>query len=134
MPGEKGRVLLVDSDHDQRCSVDSWLSSQGWVAQACASPDEAMLMLESDNYNVLITEIQFSGPSGFSFVDWVLSNCPGTLIVVVTSAPFSWVSRLGFMRQVQFCLQRPIKRAALEKTLRALNNEMHGECREQNSS
>ena len=34
----------------------------------CASPDEAMSMLQSDDYNVCITEIPFSSAGGFSFV------------------------------------------------------------------
>jgi DNA-binding NtrC family response regulator len=123
MTDRKGRVLLMDSDHDERLTVQTWLKADGWDIGTCASPHDAQLVLKSGEYDILITEIQFSGVKGFPFVDWVLANCPGISIVVVTNAPFSWVSRLGFMRQVQMCLQQPIRREALRKVLLALKDE-----------
>jgi two-component SAPR family response regulator len=97
-----------------------------WVeAWTCENPGEAISMLRSTDYDILITEIIFTGAEGFPFVDWVLANCPGIFIVVVTNAPFSWISRLGFMRHVQFCLERPLKRDALEKALRGLKTWNH---------
>ncbi len=89
----------------------------------CDNQDEAMSLLQTSAYGVLITELQFSDTAQFPLVDWVLANCPNLSVVLVTDAPFSWVSKLGFVRNVQFCMEKPINLQLLRRVLLALRNE-----------
>lgn len=132
MPRAKVRVLIMESNDDEWSKVCAWLESDGWEARRCEWPYEAQSILRSSEYDVLVVGIRHSDAGHLSFLDWVLENCPGISIVVVTDAPFSWLSGLSFIGQVQFCLQKPVKRQALEKALLALKEEKSRRSRAKN--
>jgi hypothetical protein len=82
-----------------------------------------MSILRSSAYDILITELQFPDSADFPLVDWVLANCPDLSVILVTDAPFSRVSKLDFVRHVQFCVEKPIKRQVLQRVLLALKDD-----------
>lgn len=123
----RDRVLLLDRDHNEGRKVCTWLRCRGWEAQTCGSQDEAMSMLQSSDYNILITELQFFDTTEFILVDWALTNCPDLSVILVTDAPFSRIRKLSFVRRVQFCVEKPINRQVLLRVLLALKDDHPGE-------
>ena len=85
------RVLLVDSHRSglkARCMV---LEEQGHTALGVTSPDEALHLLETESFDIIVTEYRLSGCSGIEFIARLREVTPGTPIILLSG----YVDALG---------------------------------------
>ena len=78
------RVLFVDDDPDllaMRCSVLEMLNQR---VDGAASPAEALAMLESSHYDVLITDYELPGMNGVELARRARVGRPHLKLVVAT--------------------------------------------------
>ena len=71
MPTESGppppllpRILIVDDDAGQRSLLDSFLQSQGFQTVTAASGEEALAVLRSGQFSMMISDVRMPGISG----------------------------------------------------------------------
>jgi DNA-binding NtrC family response regulator len=58
------RILIVDDDPGQRSLLDSFLTSQGFHVVAAASGEEALQLLRTTQFNMMISDVRMPGLSG----------------------------------------------------------------------
>lgn len=78
------KVLLVDGHRAgvrARCAI---LEEQGHVATGVASPDEALLLLEKETFDVIVTEYKFSGTTGLEFIEKLREVAAGTPVILLS--------------------------------------------------
>ena len=80
----QAKVLLVD-DHRAgvraRCAV---LREQGHQATGVPSPDEALLLLQTETFDVIITEYKLSGTTGPEFILKLREVAKGTPVILLS--------------------------------------------------
>ena len=85
------RILLVD-DHRAgvraRCMV---LEEQGHRATGVPSPDEALLLLEAESFDLIVTEYKLSGTTGPEFISKLRLVAEDTPIILLSG----YVDALG---------------------------------------
>lgn len=81
------KVLLVDDEevvrHGLRYMLD-WKTLGFRIANDVGSTAEALHLLESNHYDVLLTDIQMPGRNGLELIAKIRKCSPGTKIVVLS--------------------------------------------------
>ena len=58
------RLLIVDDDAGQRSLLDSFLRSQGFTTVLASSGEEALTVLRSGSFSMMISDVRMPGLSG----------------------------------------------------------------------
>ena len=65
------RVLVVDDEPSMREFLEILLQREGHEVVACGSASEASVALESDDFDLVLSDIQMPGMSGLELLDHV---------------------------------------------------------------
>ncbi len=80
---QKSRVLLVDDSQTVRKMFSTYLSPRFICAEA-ASFDEALAVLRTDEFDVVITDIIMPGLSGIELLRKIIGEYPNIAVIVVS--------------------------------------------------
>jgi len=80
------RVLLVDDDPVALLTWDRVLRRAGMAVTTAAGSEEALSLVATGDFDVVVTDIQMPGLSGLELLDRLLRGIPDLPVVVVTSA------------------------------------------------
>jgi CheY-like chemotaxis protein len=78
------KILLVDGHRAgvrARCMV---LEEQGHLATGVLSPDEALLLLQTETFDVIVTEYKLSGTTGPEFILKLREVAQGTPVILLS--------------------------------------------------
>jgi len=78
------KVLVVDDDPVVGRSFDRVLSGKGYAVITASSGQEALTKLETEEYDVVFTDIKMPGMSGLEVVERVKERRPWLPVVIVT--------------------------------------------------
>jgi EAL domain-containing protein (putative c-di-GMP-specific phosphodiesterase class I)/CheY-like chemotaxis protein len=84
---EKTRVLLVDDDSGVLCATQRILERAGHEVVACNSGDEALVKLEQQAFDVMVSDIQMPGITGLKLLRAVRERDLDLPVVLVTGNP-----------------------------------------------
>jgi CheY-like chemotaxis protein len=78
------KVLVVDDDPVVAKSFDRVLAGKGYAVITASSGQEALNKLESEDYDVVFTDIKMPGMSGLEMAEQVKARRPWLPVVIVT--------------------------------------------------
>ncbi len=84
----EGRVLLVEDALGIGRALSRALSlSQGdaFQVQTCSQAEQAIERMESEAYDLLITDLRLPGMSGLELLAWVREHCPAMRSILITA-------------------------------------------------
>jgi two-component system response regulator PilR (NtrC family) len=79
------RVLLVDDERSMREFLEILLARQGYASTACATAREALVALECDEFDLVISDIQMPGMDGLELLSEIQNRQPETPVVLITA-------------------------------------------------
>lgn len=79
------RVLVVDDQRSPRRSLGLLLNNAGMQAGEAASGPEALAALETDHYDIIVTDLRMDGMSGIDLLRTVKSRHPGLPVILITA-------------------------------------------------
>jgi DNA-binding response OmpR family regulator len=86
--GVSHRVLLVDDDESVRSMMALTLEGKGFHVVSAASVTEALKLISTDSFDVLITDLHMPNPSdGFAVVTAMHHTQPSALTLLVSGYP-----------------------------------------------
>ena len=80
-----GRILVVDDERSMRDFLEILLQREQHEVVACGSAPQALLALESDDFDIVISDIRMPEMSGMDLLDRVRELSPGTLVILITA-------------------------------------------------
>jgi DNA-binding NtrC family response regulator len=80
-----GRVLVVDDHAKARESMADILRQSGHQVQCCSSAIEALGQLESESFDVVITDLKMPGMTGLEFIHKLEHRPHGAQVLMVTA-------------------------------------------------
>jgi DNA-binding NtrC family response regulator len=86
-------VLVVDPDPKLASSLAGLLTGRGFQSLTAASADQALKRLEEGSFDLILTEIQLPGTSGFDFIRAARARDPGLPFVVLANEESFWWAR-----------------------------------------
>ncbi len=81
----KPRVLFVDDEPEMCDVVASGLANSGYEVATQTSPEEALMLLERQDFDVVVTDMQMPRMNGLDLCAHVVANRPDTPVIVVTA-------------------------------------------------
>ena len=79
------KVLLIDDDDSLRRVTEYSLHSAGFQVLSAADGKQGLASFRSDSPQVVITDIQMPGLSGYDVLQQIKSERPETIVIVVTA-------------------------------------------------
>lgn len=80
----KARILAVDDQRYFRELIEGLLDDEGYAVQTCGSAEDALHILERDDFDVILTDLVMPGIDGAELVRRVKERRPEQAVVMVT--------------------------------------------------
>src|SRR5213595_2318331 len=83
---ELWRLLLVEDDDYLNQSIVNSLRKDGYIVQGVRSGAEAIRLVWSEEYDVVIGDLRTPGADGFEMLQWLRSFRPKTRMIMVAAS------------------------------------------------
>jgi two-component system response regulator PilR (NtrC family) len=81
----KARILVVDDERSMQEFLEILFRRDGYEVAAAGDVATALVALESDDYDLMITDIQMPGRSGLDLLRAAREASPDTVVIVITA-------------------------------------------------
>src|SRR6266700_4184247 len=82
---EQWRILVVEDDEQLNQSIVNSLRKDGYFVQGAHSGAEAIRILWSEEYNVVIGDLKMPGADGLEMLQWLRAYRPRTHMIMVAA-------------------------------------------------
>jgi two-component system response regulator HydG len=79
------RVLIVDDEEDMRRLLAASLGEIGFTTELCASAQDALSVLSSGDFDVVVTDLHMPGMNGLELCERIVGSRPDVPVVVITA-------------------------------------------------
>ena len=110
------KILLVDDNAVVRDMLVDLVGSLGYAADAASGGGEALALFDRNRYDIVLTDLQMPGMSGWEVLAAVRQRDPRMPVVIITGTPV-----VGDPRASQpgvAVLKKPVDVKALDDTIR----------------
>jgi YesN/AraC family two-component response regulator len=119
MPLTLIRILLVDDDEAIRSMMDEVLQSQGCVVTTAANVPDALKLISSNVYDVLLTDLHMPDlGDGLTVVSAMRHANPKAVTMIVSAFPEMDAASRAIMLQADQVLVKPMDVVALVRTIK----------------
>ena len=139
-----GRILLVDDDPAMTEALAQALPQKGYEATTRESADEALELLEGEDFDVVVTDLNMQGMNGLELCERIVANRPDIPVVVITAfgsletavaairaGAYDFVTKPFETKTLALALERAVQHRALRDEVRRLREQssVPGRCR-----
>src|SRR5688500_10927064 len=132
-----GRVLIVDDDPEMCDALLVDLPTRGYAGTACASADQAFALLETEDFDVVVTDLNLGGSNGIELCTRIAANRPDTPVVLITAfgsleaaieairaGAYDFVTKPFDMPALTMALDRAVQHRTLRHEVRRLRQQV----------
>lgn len=113
------KVLLVDDDEVILDLLSDFLTQDGFEITSASSAREALKLLTSESYDVLLSDLSMPGPGdGLTVVSAMRHTNPQTVTILLTAAPRMGAATQSILGQTDEILLKPIDPAQLADVIK----------------
>lgn len=141
----KHRILVVDDEKEMCEVIDEELERRGYETDWLLSADEAFVRLGSQDYDVVVTDLNMRGMNGVELCDRIVRNRPDIPVIVVTgfgsletaiatlrAGAFDFLTKPFDMEELSIAVERAIQHKELRAEVKRLREAVlpdrgHGE-------
>ncbi|MCI0706363.1 MAG: response regulator [Ignavibacteriae bacterium] len=80
----KNRILVVDDEEALRTVLGSELEGEGYVVQMAGDGDEAIKILESNAFDLILLDIKMPTVDGFEVLKFIKQKHPLSKVIMLT--------------------------------------------------
>ncbi len=120
---EPKRLLIVDDDETIIASLASLLGSDPVVVRTASSWEQAVELLQSEMFDLVITDLRLSGKvgmEGLDLISQIKQRSPGTRVVLLTAYGSPEIEREGRARGADDYWEKTLPVSTLLERARAL--------------
>jgi signal transduction histidine kinase len=81
---DPARLMVVDDEESLRITTAAILEQEGYVVDTASSGDEAIELLNKDDYDLVLTDLHMEGGDGLSVLNRIRRQAPLTISIVLT--------------------------------------------------
>src|SRR5437763_1721026 len=78
-------LLVVDDEKNMRLSLEAVMSEEGYEVRAVDSAEQALRLLEQEDFFMIITDARLNGMSGYEFLGQLKQKWPNLPILMITA-------------------------------------------------
>ena len=80
----EARLLVVDDEESLRITTAAILEKEGYIVDTASSGEEAITLINSTDYDLVLTDLHMEGGDGLSVLNQIRRHAPLTISVVLT--------------------------------------------------
>jgi CheY-like chemotaxis protein len=119
-PERAWRILVVDDEENLNWSIVTSLRKERYLVEGARSAEEAIRLLWTQDFDVIISDIKMPGMDGFDLLSWVRVHRPGLRILMITAFGSITVRTQALQQGAVAYLEKPFDLRALKEELRHL--------------
>jgi len=113
-------VLIVDDDRDCLRLLHAWFVTEGFGVACAANGDEALALLQSKPFCLMLTDYNMPGMNGLRLSEEALKTDPGLAIIMVTASSVRQLHHIAAETGICAVLAKPFD---IEELLRIVHRE-----------
>jgi two-component system response regulator HydG len=130
-------ILIVDDEPEMATVVEQALTRRGYQAKQVNSADAAWELLETDDFDVVVTDINMKGMTGVELTDRIAKNRKDTPVIVMTAfgsletaiatmraGAFDFITKPFEIDQLTVAVERALQNRALREEVKRLKFEV----------
>ena len=134
-----GRVLIVDDERTMCELVDSVLRKRGYATAWRTNPDEALTLLGSEEFDVVLTDLDMRTMNGLELCERVVASRPDIPVVLVTAfgsmetavgairaGAYDFVTKPVEMDALALVVERAVQHRTLKEEVKRLREAIDG--------
>ena len=140
MSTTKGRILVVEDEREMRVLLEKGLARRGFLPTVRGSADEAFPLLETGDFDTVLTDLRMPGMDGLALCERIVLNRPDIPVVVLTAfgtletavaairaGAYDFVTKPVDVDALVLVLERAVQHRALREEVRRLRQAL-GRC------
>jgi putative nucleotidyltransferase with HDIG domain len=112
------RVLVIDDEKSWRVTLCEFLSREGYATDQASEPDQALALIDENEYDVIVTDITMPHESGLELIGRIRERSDASQIVLMTGEPTVDTAVRAVQYGVSDYLTKPISHDTLIKSVR----------------
>ena len=145
MASPKARLLVVDDEQSMREFLESFLRREGYDVSTAADVDTALSYLESDEIDLVITDMQMPEKTGIDLIIETRELSPETAMIVVTGfgttdgaisamreGACDYLTKPFKVEELRIVIEKALEKKLLSNENRRLKEELRGQSRSRN--
>ena len=114
------RILVVEDDQDLNLTLVNSLRKDGYFVHGTRSGAEAIRILWSEEFDVVIGDLKTPGADGFEMLQWLRAYRPNTRMIMVVTVSSPALRTQALEAGVVSYLEKPLNLHQLKEELRRL--------------
>jgi DNA-binding NtrC family response regulator len=111
-------ILIVDDEPIVRESIRDWLQEAGYPVATAESGEEALKMMETQDFSVLVLDVRLPGKTGINILKEIKTLKPDIKSIIITAYPSTELAVEAMKLGAVDYLIKPIAPDELEKLIR----------------
>lgn len=113
-------VLVVDDEQNFLTLLHWFLSSRGYAVQTAPSAEEALVLIETESFDLALVDIRMGAMDGLALLDELKRRLPGIRVVMMTAYPHVGAIKQSYAKGASAFLTKPVDLQELLKTIQKL--------------
>ena len=116
------RILIVDDEETIRLALRKFLRSRGYEVEIAGSGDQALDILDRDQFSLMLCDVRMPGMTGVQVVPQAIARDPNLAIIMLTAVNDAATATEVLASGASDYMMKPVELADLEQAVdRALN-------------
>ncbi len=142
---QKARILVVDDEQSMQEFLEIFLRREGYDVATAGNVDTALVQLEADEVDLLITDMQMPGKSGLDLILAAREVSPETIAIVVTAfgttdsaiaamkeGAYDYLTKPFKVDELRIVIEKALEKKVLAVENRRLRKELRSQIRDRN--
>lgn len=138
----KARILVVDDERSMQEFLEIFFRSEGYDVIAVGDVDTALVHLENDDFDVVISDIQMPGRSGIDLIHAAYDISPETVVIMITAfastetaisamkeGAYDYVTKPFKVDELRIVIDKALEKKVLSSENRRLRRELKSHSR-----
>jgi len=139
----KARILVVDDERSMQEFLEILLRREGYDVTCVGDVDGALLALESDDFDVVISDLQMPGKTGLDLLHALREASPETVALVMTAfastetaiaamkeGAYDYLTKPFQVDEIRLVLEKALEKKLLARENRRLRSELRSQVRQ----
>jgi len=139
----KARILIVDDEQSMREFLEIFFRREGYDVATASSVDEALLEIEGEEVDVVITDIQMPGRSGIELLKILRKASPDIVVIMITAfgttetaieamkdGAYDYITKPFKVDEIRLVVEKALEMQLLYSENRRLRKELKSQKRE----